>query len=97
MNELRRDLRMSFPSTEAWRRDLEKIKKQGIGFCQEEIDIGINAIGVPIFNHKNEPAASIVTIGPSPRIQCKIKSPIVAELRKAAFEIAAQLFHNENP
>jgi DNA-binding IclR family transcriptional regulator len=96
-NKLARLTHKTITDPEKFRRHIEKIKKQGVGFCQEEIDIGINAIGVPIFNHKNEPAGSVVVIGPSPRIKCKIKSPIVAELRKAASEIAAQLFHNENP
>jgi len=78
------------------RRHMEKIRKQGVGFCQEEVDIGINAIGVPIFNHKNEPIASIVVIGPSPRIRCEIDSPIVTELRASVSEIEAQLFSQES-
>ena len=74
----------------------EKIRKQGVAFCQEEIDIGINAIGVPILNHENKPVAGLVVVGPSPRIKCNLKSPILADLREIAPKIAAQLFHPES-
>jgi len=94
-NKLSRLTHKTITDPEKFRRHLKKIRKQGVGFCQEEIDIGINAIGVPIFNHKNEPAGSVVVIGPSPRIKCELKSPMVAELRKAASEIEAQLFHEQ--
>ena len=95
-NKLARLTHKTITDPEKFRRHIEKIKRQGVGFCREEIDIGINAIGVPIFNHKNEPAGSVVVIGPSPRIKCELKSPMVAELRKAASEIEAQLFHQES-
>ncbi len=94
-NKLARLTHKTITDPKKFRRHIEKIKKQRVGFCQEEIDIGINAIGIPIFNHKNEPAGSVVVIGPSPRIKCEVKSPIVAELRKATSEIEAQLFHQE--
>jgi DNA-binding IclR family transcriptional regulator len=92
-NKLARLTYKTITDPEKFRRHLERIRKKGVGFCQEEIDIGINAVGVPIFNHKNEPAGSAVVIGPSPRIKCNVKSPLVAELRKAASEIEALLFH----
>lgn len=95
-NKLARLTHKTITDPEKFRRHIVKIRKQGVGFCQEEIDIGINAIGVPIFNHKNEPAGSVVVIGPSPRIKCEVKSPIVAELRKAASEIEAHLFHRKS-
>jgi IclR family KDG regulon transcriptional repressor len=75
---------------------LDKIRKQGVAFCREEIDIGINAIGVPILNHGNKPVAGLVVVGPSPRIKCNLKSPIVADLRASASTIASQLFHPES-
>ncbi len=75
------------------RRHLEKIRKQGVSFCEEEIDMGVNAIGIPLFNHKHQPEAAIVVVGPSTRVKCHVKSPMVAELRKTASMIAVQLFH----
>jgi len=78
------------------RRQFEKIRKQGVSFCEEEIDIGVNAVGVPIFNHKDKPEAAIVVVGPSTRVKCNVKSPMVAELRKTASTIAAQLFHQKS-
>jgi IclR family KDG regulon transcriptional repressor len=80
----------------ALRRNFDKIRKQGVSFCEEEIDIGINGVAVPILNHKSEPEAAIVVVGPSARIKCNLESPVVGELRRTASTIAAQLFRRES-
>ncbi len=78
------------------RRHLEKIRKRGVSFCEEEADVGVNAIGVPVFDHKNKPVAAVVVVGPSTRVKCNVESPVVAELRKTASTITAQLFHHRS-
>jgi len=78
------------------RNQLEKIRKDGVAFTKEEINLGVNAIGVPIFNHENRPIAAVVVVGPSSRVKCNKKSPIVPELKKAASKIASNLFHPES-
>ena len=80
----------------ALRCHLEKIRNQGVSFCEEETDAGVNAIGVPIFNHKGKPVAAVVVVGPSTRVKCDAESPVVAELRKTASTIAGQLFHHQS-
>ncbi|HUL20463.1 MAG TPA: IclR family transcriptional regulator [Thermodesulfobacteriota bacterium] len=99
-NFFKKNLRRFTPKTitdpEKLRRHLQKIRRQGVSFCQEEIDVGVNAIGVPIFNHKHQPVAAIVVVGPSQRVRCNAKSPMVAEIHKTASMIAVQLFHRES-
>jgi IclR family KDG regulon transcriptional repressor len=76
---------------EAYRSGLEKIRRNGYSIDREEIDIGINAVGVPIFNHKDEPVAAVVVAGPSQRITGKDDTAVVIWTKRTAAEISAQL------
>ena len=59
------------PTPRHTRLELEKIRRKGYSLDEEEIDIGINAVGVPIFNYENEPIAAVVVAGPAQRITGK--------------------------
>jgi IclR family transcriptional regulator, KDG regulon repressor len=76
---------------DAYALELEKIRRKGYSLDKEEIDIGINAVGVPIFNHEDEPIAAIVVVGPSQRITGKNDSEIVLRTKKTAKEISKRL------
>jgi IclR family KDG regulon transcriptional repressor len=77
----------------AYRLGLEKIRRDGYSLDGEEIDIGINAVGVPIFNRDEEPVAAVVVAGPAQRITGKGKSTVVIRARKAAAEISQRLHY----
>jgi DNA-binding IclR family transcriptional regulator len=79
---------------EIFQHQLEDIRRQGFSFDNEEIDIGINAVGVPIFNYEERSVAAIVVAGPCPRVTWDSNSPIVARLKEAAAQISAQLHYN---
>jgi IclR family KDG regulon transcriptional repressor len=81
---------------ETVKRQLKKIKRLGVAFCREEMAVGVNAIGVPIFDHANRAVAAVVIAGLAPRIKLDMESPVVVALRKTAREISAQLFHQES-
>jgi DNA-binding IclR family transcriptional regulator len=81
---------------EALKLQLKKIREQCVAFCREEISVGINAIGVPIFDHDNRPIAAVVIAGLVSRVKCDIESPTVAELKKTARDISAHLFHEQS-
>jgi DNA-binding IclR family transcriptional regulator len=51
-------------------KELERVRHQGVSFDNEEIDVGINAIGVPVFNHDDLPVAAVVVAGP-----CRVRIP----------------------
>jgi DNA-binding IclR family transcriptional regulator len=77
-----------------FRRQLQDIRRRGFSFENEEIDVGINAVGAPIFNYEERPVAAVVVAGPSPRVTCNSSSPIVARLKDTAAKISAQLHYN---
>jgi IclR family KDG regulon transcriptional repressor len=76
---------------DAYELELEKIRRRGYSLDKEEIDIGINAVGVPIFNHEDIPIAAIVVVGPSQRITGIDDTAVVIWTKKAAEEISKRL------
>jgi IclR family KDG regulon transcriptional repressor len=91
------DLPRLTPSTitepDAYRKGLRKIHRLGYSFDHEEIDVGINAVGVPVFNHEAKPIAAVVVAGPAQRITGKGDSGVVIRARKAAAEISHRLHY----
>jgi DNA-binding IclR family transcriptional regulator len=71
----------------------EEIRGQGFAFDNEEHDIGINAIGAPIFNNEEKPVAALVVAGPSQRITWDGDSSYVPKVKETAAKISAQLYY----
>jgi DNA-binding IclR family transcriptional regulator len=72
---------------------LQEIRRQGFAIDNEEVNIGINALGAPIFNHEGRPVAAVVAAGLSHAITWEGASAIVPVLKEAAEKISAQLYH----
>jgi DNA-binding IclR family transcriptional regulator len=77
----------------AFKRELEKTRSKGFSLDKEEIDIGINAVGAPIFNYEDEPVAAIVVAGTSQRVTGADDSRVVVMTREAAAKISERLHH----
>jgi DNA-binding IclR family transcriptional regulator len=92
-DELPRLTPNTITSAKAYKRGLEEIRRVGYSLDQEEIDIGINAVGVPIFDREDKPVAAVVVAGPSQRIKGKKDSAVVTRARKTAAEISERLHH----
>lgn len=57
----------SISSMDELKKELKQVKKLGYATDFEESMIGINCVGVPILNHKEEPLAAISITGPASR------------------------------
>ncbi|MDI6874703.1 IclR family transcriptional regulator [Candidatus Solincola sp.] len=83
------------PSTitdpEEFRRQLRVAKKRGYAVDREEIDVGINAVAAPVFDHRGQAVAAVVVAGPSPRISGTAKSAHVRLVRETAQRITLRL------
>jgi IclR family acetate operon transcriptional repressor len=77
----------------AYKRELKEIRHRGFSLDREEIDIGINAIGAPIFNHEDRPVAAVVVAGPSQRLTGEEDSQVVRLVRETAARISERLHH----
>jgi DNA-binding IclR family transcriptional regulator len=80
---------------DAYMQELERIRREGYSLDVEEIDIGINAVGAPIFDHESKPVAAVVIAGPAQRITGDNNSAVVTWIKKAADEISRRLNYKE--
>lgn len=79
------------------RSELKRVRKTGIAFTREEIDEGVNAIAAPILDSSSKPVAAVAVVGPSARVKCSIRSPIVKKLQETSANISADLFDLKRP
>ncbi|RJP34034.1 MAG: IclR family transcriptional regulator [Actinobacteria bacterium] len=80
-------------SKKAYRNELSKIRRQVFSFDGEEIDIGINAVGAPIFNHEDRAVAAVVIAGPAQRVTGAGDSEVVRKAKETAANISARLHY----
>jgi IclR family acetate operon transcriptional repressor len=78
-------------SKEELLQNLSEAKRNGYSLDDEETDIGIKAIGMPIFDHKNVAIAGIAVVFPAHRIGEKIAPEILSEIKNTADRISAEL------
>jgi len=75
-------------------RQLETVRKEGFAVDEEEIDLGVTALGAPVFNHEALPVAGVVIIGPSDRVKADPESALVSNLKAAAEKISRDLHYD---
>jgi DNA-binding IclR family transcriptional regulator len=73
---------------------LATIREQGFATDREEIDVGVNAVGAPVFNHEGKPVGAVVVLGPCDRIAGDPNSDLVRHLKRTAKTISAELHHS---
>lgn len=88
------DLRKIAPNTitdrDDFRREIEKTVRQGYAAVNEETDIGMSAIGVPIITAGQHLAGTLSTVAPTALLRMKQKE-ILPELSAACQKIAEHL------
>lgn len=77
-------------------RQLEEIRSSGIAYSHEELNLGLIAMAVPVFDLNSAVAASIVVPVPTPRFTEKKKKNIEQALRKASEDLSHQLGYDRS-
>lgn len=80
---------------EALQGEFKRIRQQGFGITIHELELGITAVGAPIFNQHGEVKASISIGGPSSRISPEKLIEYGQMTVKAASAISFQLGYRE--
>jgi IclR family transcriptional regulator, KDG regulon repressor len=78
------------------RKQLKEIRQQGFAVDCEEVNIGINAVAVPIFDMEQNVVAAVIAAGLSHAIQWEGTLTTVNALKKTAEKISAQLYYPED-
>jgi DNA-binding IclR family transcriptional regulator len=74
------------------KREFEQIYRQGYATDNEELEIGLSCIAVPVFRYYNNVALSISIAGATPKIESLDRTEIVNYLRGVAEEISYELY-----
>jgi len=81
----------SITDREAFRAEIEKIRRQGFALMDEENEVGMRAIAVPVLNAQGVAFASLATAAPVFRMTVEQLQAVVPLLRDAAAELSARL------
>jgi IclR family transcriptional regulator, KDG regulon repressor len=79
------------PTVEAYLEDLRQTRERGYALDEEDLEIGINAVGSPIMGKNGVPIASIAVAGPAFRLDHTLLVQIGKRLIEITNEIANRL------
>ena len=81
----------SITDREAFRVEIELVRKRGYAVMDQENELGMRAVAVPVFNSQGHAFASLATAVPVFRMSVEALVALVPLLQAAAAELAARL------
>jgi IclR family transcriptional regulator, KDG regulon repressor len=75
--------------------DLERIRKRGYAFSNQEIDVGVSGVAAPIRNNNGEVVAGICVVGPTNRINHKNQGSTARAVIHCAETVSRKLEYSE--
>lgn len=82
---------LSITDREAFRAEIELVRKRGYATMDEENELGMRAVAVPVFNSQGHAFASLATAVPVFRMGMDALVALVPLLQSAAAELSARL------
>lgn len=79
-------------NVEQLRRELALCRQNGYAMDNEEIEIGLSCISVPVFKDQDKVAFGISLSGPTPRILKKKTPELIADMKQTASQISRLLY-----
>lgn len=71
--------------------ELKSTKKRGYSFDNEELEVNLNCIAVPIYSYKNKLVSTIIIAIPKNRLTDEKKEKMINSLKKASIDISGHL------
>jgi DNA-binding IclR family transcriptional regulator len=81
----------SITDRDAFRADIEQVRRRGYAVMDEENELGMRAVAVPVFNAQGYAFASLATAVPVFRLSLEDLVALVSVLQEAASELSARL------
>ena len=79
------------------RKELAKIRKQGMAFSNSEADYGAGSLAAPVFDHKERIVAGLAVAGPSDRVNIRKNPQLIDMVKKHAMQISRKLGYACDP
>jgi len=80
----------SITDREAFLEELEKVRREGLSFDNEENFIGMAGIGAPIYNHTGRVIAAFAITGNAEKLKAR-RNEIIEEVRNSSSEVSAHM------
>jgi DNA-binding IclR family transcriptional regulator len=71
--------------------ELDRVRRDGYATSFEQLELGLHAVAVPVFDSRGEVVAAVSASGPAFRLTRRRAEEIVPDLAGAAAELTAQL------
>lgn len=81
----------SITDREAFRAEIDQVRRRGYAVMDEENELGMRAVAVPVFNAQGFAFASLATAVPVFRLSLEDLTALVPALQEAAAELSARL------
>jgi DNA-binding IclR family transcriptional regulator len=91
--ELKAYTQNTITSKDKLQEDLQKIRKRGYAFSNQEIDVGASGVGAPVRNHEGEAVACMCVVGPTNRINSKNLGLIAKSVIHFSEKVSRKLEH----
>ena len=95
-NQFRKYTSKTITDPDMLKKHLQTVKLQNFAVCDEELEVGIRAISVPIKDLNNQPIASLTITGLVSRIPINKLSYFIENLTKAAEKISNKVGYKRN-
>ena len=76
----------------SFKKEMKKIRENGYGGDDEEIEIGLSCVAVPVMKSENKPGFAISVAGPTVRMNEHKKHDIVDDLKKTASSLSEVIY-----
>ena len=87
------DPRAAWPTWAQFQRELDDVRRHGLGRAEGAVMAGVSALSAPVFDHRGAMVLAITAIGPSAALDTRWSGPVAATLRDAARSVSARLGH----
>jgi len=95
--ELTRYTKKTITDERQFQKELEKVNRLGYAIDDEELNLGVRCIAVPLYGHKERAIAAISVAGPSVRMTVRKLKQMVQPLKNASRQISYQLGAHRQP
>ncbi len=77
--------------------ELIKIKREGVAFGLQEWDLGMCAVGAPVYDSNGEVRASVAMVAPSERFGQGKMAEYAGEVKRAGASLSRELGYRKKP
>jgi DNA-binding IclR family transcriptional regulator len=81
------------PTWAQLQRELDEVRRHGLGRAEGAVVAGVSALSAPVFDHRGAMVLAITAIGPSAALDTRWSGAVAATLRDAARSVSARLGH----